>query len=456
MSTASMASWLQRHRLGRATRWSAVMAGLLLSGTTYADLTDSGIHAPPATGTFAYNEFKPGAAGFPSVGGTYVDPVFGSTIKRLTDIGERRNDDDIYSHHWVNANGTLALHKNSDDDGHTILSVATATPVYTNQPSGTVRAEVVWDAVDPNMYLFYNDASLMRRNLTAQTDELVKTFPATLESTGGSVNFQSADGRYFTVRYNGTNKVWDSQTNAIYAGEVVPNDPTGWVGITPDGKYLVNVGAEGEPAQLLHQSYLIDHVNKSIGAPTQFWGLCGVHADLVSASDGKNYYVGLNCFSGVPGIYRVDITLDQQGRTFEQQLADSQLLVALEWDDSGHFSAVSRGVHRDWVFASIEASETDPFGVGPFDPLGWTAYKQEIIAINVVTLEVRRLAHHRSRATDVSYYNQPRVTSSWDGSVVMWGSNFNDSSPDGYADLYAILSPLGPVGLPAPQNLRFK
>jgi len=106
------------------------------------------------------------------------------------------------------------------------------------------------------------------------------------------------------------------------------------------------------------------------------------------------------------------------------------------------------------VFIGPE-SGTDTFNSST---AGWTAYKQEILAVNVVTLEVRRLAHHRSRSVDANYYNQPRVSTSWDGSVVMWTSNFNDNSPAGYSDMYAIQSPLGPlvppVGIPAPQNLR--
>ena len=453
MRPVSMVRWFQRLRLSRATRWFIALAGLL-SGTTYAVLTDSGIHPPPTTGTYAYNTFMPGTAGFPAVGGTYVDPVFGSTVKRLTDIGALGNDDDIYSHHFVNADGTLAFHRKLNDASITILSMATAASVYTNQPSGSQRTEIKWDALDPDKYYFYSGASLMRRNLAAQTNTIIKTFPATLEYNGGSVNYQTGDGRYFTVRYGGSNKVWDSQTDTIYTGSVVPLDLNGWVGISPDGKYIVNAaGPASHAPQIEHYSYLIDHVNHSIAAtPTQFWGLCGAHADVVSASDGKDYYIGMNCYAGIPGIYRVDISLNQAGRTYQQQLASNQLLVALDWADDGHFSAVSRGPLRDWVFASTE-STADPFN-GSVS--GWTAYKQEILAINVVTLEVRRLTHHRSRSIQLNYYNQPRVTSSWDGSAVMWSSNFNVSSPTGYADLYAILSPIGPAGssIPAPTNLR--
>jgi len=53
-------------------------------------------------------------------------------------------------------------------------------------------------------------------------------------------------------------------------------------------------------------------------------------------------------------------------------------------------------------------------------------------------LEVRRYAHHRSRGLASSYYAQPRISCSWDGSVVLWTSNFNIGAPVGYSDLYAM------------------
>ena len=47
-------------------------------------LTDTATHLPPSSGLYAYNSFKPGTTGFPTLGQTYVDPVFGSTIRRIT------------------------------------------------------------------------------------------------------------------------------------------------------------------------------------------------------------------------------------------------------------------------------------------------------------------------------------------------------------------------------------
>jgi hypothetical protein len=444
MKTTKVSHRLSRHRFGRAVAWFLVSAASLAAGAAFGYLTDNGIHAPPTTGTFAYNTFKPGAASFPAKGGTYVDPVFGSTIKRLSAI-TNANLEDIYAKHQANANGTLAFH--NDLNIVNIIEIATGKTLYANQPAGLNHSENHWDAVDPDKYYYFSGLDLVRRNLATQSNTIVKTFPSNLQLNGGSLNIQSRDGRYFTVRYGGTNKVWDSQTDTIYSGSVVPADSQGWVSITPDGNYIVTAAGPANE----HYSYLIDHNTRTISSTrVNFWTLCGDHGDLISASNGKSYFITFNCHDN-PAIYRVDITLNQAGRTPVQQSAANQVLLPLTWDDSGHFSCVGKGAFRDWCFISTESV------IDLFDSSisGWTAYKQEILAVNVVTLEVRRLAHHRSRSVTVAYPYFPRVSSAWDGSVVMWTSNFNTRSPVGYADLYAIQSPLGP-SFPAPQNLRFK
>ena len=452
MKTTKVSDWVRQSGLRRGVTWFLFYATLLAGSSAHAFLTDSGVHPPPTSGTTAYNTFKPGAAGFPSVGGTYTDSVFGSTVRRLTATTGSINQDDIYAHHWASANGTFAFTKGSA--GIDIIQVATGTKPYTNQPSGLNASENYWDALIPDQYYYYSGSSLVRRNLTLQTDTTMKTFPSTLEANGGSLNIQTRDGRYFTVRYGGTNKVWDSQTDTIYSGAVTPLDLGGWVSITPDGSYMVTAaGGTGMP-QKEHYSYPINHTTRTIGStPNQFWGLCGDHGVLVSASNGKNYFVSFECYN-IGAVYRIDISLDQAGRTPAQQAASNQILLPLAFTSGGHFSAVSRGALADWVFMSTE-NDADAFNGGVS---GWTAYEQEIVAMNTVTLEVRRLAHHRSRGMSVDYQTQPRVSCSWDGSLVMWASDLNISSPTGYADMYGIQNPLGaappPPTIPAPTNLR--
>src|SRR2546427_8087599 len=65
----------------------------------------------------------------------------------------------------------------------------------------------------------------------------------------------------------------------------------------------------------------------------------------------------------------------------------------------------------------------------------WHLYRQEIIAFNVLTGKVRRLAHHRSRSVFNDYFASPRLSASWGGKYVGFASNFNQS---GVNDIYVI------------------
>lgn len=75
----------------------------------------------------------------------------------------------------------------------------------------------------------------------------------------------------------------------------------------------------------------------------------------------------------------------------------------------------------------------------------WRPFKQEILAVNAVTGEVRRLAHHRSRGIRRAYESEPRVCADWTGSLIGWASNFN-AGDGSYADLYPISEPLDTAG----------
>ena len=414
--------------------------------------TDASPHVPPTTSPYGYNTFTPSntfpppEVGFPIVGGTYTDPIFGGIVRRLTNTVGQPNQEDIYGHHWANANGSLAFTRQLDNVGlhFNIINTTTGDEVYTNQPLGSVAFDIAWDATDPNRYYYYEGANLTCRNLAEQRN-VVKIFPATLQPNGGSLNTQDRSGRYFTVRYGGSNKVWDSQTDIIYSGSVTPLNLNGWVAITPDGNYLVTAAGPNKE----HYSYAIDHITHKISStPVNFWTLCGDHGALVSAADGKNYFITFDCDSAFPdtGIWRVDITLPQTPLDVTKQHTDNLLLLPLAFTpvttNEGHLSAVSRGPNQDWVFFDSETLSGDPFdSASTFVPFNsfWLPYEQEIVAMNVATLEVRRYAHHRSRSS-LDYHAQPRISCSWDGSIILWTSNYNTPllPNNDYADMYGM------------------
>ncbi|HTY04676.1 MAG TPA: hypothetical protein VMC81_13205, partial [Rhodocyclaceae bacterium] len=267
---------------GSSSSSSGSTGGISTPGAIPYTLTyqDTAAHAPPSATTaaqFDYNAFTPNDPNFPAVRRYYVDPVFGAPIRRLTSRMGQTNNDDIYAHHWANADGTLAFTGQLN-----IVRLADGVTVYSNQPQGSMSFETYWDATDPDKYYYYNGTNLMVRSLSAQTSSVKKNFGPgnTLQSLGGSLNFQTRDGRYFIVQYGGTAKVWDSQTDTIYSGSATQASPDGWISITPSGNHIVTAAGPNWE----HYSYAIDHTAKSIAAtPVMFWSACGDHGVLLSA-----------------------------------------------------------------------------------------------------------------------------------------------------------------------------
>lgn len=451
-----------RTTLKRALATALSLSFLIAPGTglrsiaTAASITDSSVHAPPTSGTYAYyatyGTFGPDQSGFPGVGQSFVDPVFGSTIHRLTNELNQQSQSEIYSKNgYFNADGTLAHHRSPS--GHTIINTTTG-QVVRSGVAFNYDSSFAPDDPDSWYYFAWGDTTLYKYSVSSGAATVVKTFAGALGQLGGSVDWIDRTGRYMVVHVGGTFTIYDKQADVLYAGGVPDTfmggavSQGGWVGISPDANYIIS----STPPVYSH-SWKIDHTNQVVSTtPVLFWTLCGGHGDVMSASDGKTYYVTFDCNS-TGSIYRADVSLPQSASNVSQQLSQNKKLVQLaSWSDvDGHFSRVSKGAFSDWVFASVESGD-DGFSS---TVSGWRAYEQELLMMNVLTGEVRRLAHHRSRGLSGSYYYQPRVDSSWDAGMVLWTSNFGYSA-SGYADLYGISNPGGdsststPPPAPAP------
>src|SRR6266850_3732848 len=396
-------------------------------------LSDSLSHPPPTSGSATYSPpgtWLPGSAGFPVAGQAFVDPVFGTTIRRLTGDFPGQSYSDIYAMNgWWNADGTYFYHRCAG--GGVILGASTAVVVRSGAPSSSGLGVIQFDPVDRDSYYYISGASLRRYSVSAGTSSVLKTFPATLQEMGGSVDYLDRTGRYFLVYYGNLLQVWDKQTDTIYSGAISASVGTGWAGISPDGNYVIVGGATW-------WSYRIDHATQSVSPTgTLFWTLCGDHGDVTSASDGKTYVITFDCYDE-PSVWRVDVSLPQTSANIAQQKSQNVRLFPTDWQDAGHFSCAVNGPNRDWCFVSVESGDDAFTNQGT-----WRPYKQEIVMAQMVPpYTVRRVAHHRSRSVDANYYYMPRVSSSWDGTKVAWASNYGyNAGTVGYADIYVLELP---------------
>jgi len=420
-------------------------------------LTDALTHPPPATGPFAYNSFVPSG----TQGASYVDPVFGTTVRQLT---TDHVNDDIYARNmWWNADEMRYLHRTTNGtpfaDFWEVIDVATGKVTHRGIPIGGVvggagpfAADGGFDPVDPNVLYALGPTSIYKITLNADgtwTSVVYFTPPggAPLKSLGGTLNWFDARGRYMLVRYGAEPSVHLYDRQNLAAGPYVNPvrgdntiDTGSYIGITPDGQFLVGY-AKGLGLQgLVGVSWKIDRAKRAIApSPNMFWSLCGDHGSFLSASDGHNYMITFDCYDS-PEIWRVDITNNAKGLGYAQQkaLPNNKRLITLTWNDAGHVTTVARGPLQDWAFLATEDG-TDTFNSGTADANGnimpWHAYRQEIIAVNVLTGQARSLAHHRSRSVFNHYFASPRLSASWGGMYVGFASNFNQS---GVNDVYVV------------------
>src|SRR5689334_860816 len=173
-----------------------LLALLLAGGAAHAYLNDVDVHAPPSSGPYAYDTFTADSAGFPAAGETFVDPVFGETIRRLTDERAGCGDSQLYARNgFFNADGSLLLHKRCD--GTVMIDTTTGTIATSDVPGAMYTGS--FDPVDPDLYYDLQGTRLVAFVPSTGASSTVKDFGATLGLLGGSVDFIDASGRYFLI-----------------------------------------------------------------------------------------------------------------------------------------------------------------------------------------------------------------------------------------------------------------
>lgn len=387
-------------------------------------------YSPPGDGTFAYDVWKSNSVGFPAIGQSWVDPIFNESILRLTNVFPADLHSDIYSKNgWFNADATYFLHRNVDAIND-VLNTVTGAVAYANVPWGDIsESDILFDPVDPDLYYYWEGAVLKSYRLSTATSTTIHTFPSALQPLGGTNDWIEISGRYFVLRWGDNAQVYDKQTDTVFSGAVpvatAIDTNNGYAGISPNGAYLLVYGPQ-------HYSYLIDLVGQVLGTTqTEYWNLGGGHSDVLSASDGKTYTVCFESNSSPEQVRGRDVSI--AATSVSEQRANSILLLdGLDTtNDGGHFSCVSKGVHKNWAFLSFYANDD------LFNNQGtWRTYKAEILMLHVLTGEVRRLCHHRSRSVNAVYQYNPRLCASWDGTKIAWASNYNYDNGTGYADIY--------------------
>lgn len=372
----------------------------------------------------------------PPPGGQFTDPVFGTTVRRLSataDPGDNGTTGTVPEYSkaqaW-NADGTRLLLHGTDGswrmhDGNTLA--------FVNRPAIPVGdVEPRWSPTNPDQLTYVLDDSIFRFSVAKNRARRIARFRGLGPLSSGAEQERSADGRYFAVhgpikegsrgRFVSTRAfVVDLKTGrrgrirTLRPPRGYRDDFLDWVAVTPDGQRVVAMWAFYGAVMYTRNWHFVRRLTD--------WD---EHGDFCRTASGRVELVIAHYRSAYNDEVVEAIPLDGSSRRI--------LWKAPAFNLALHISCRNTRL-PGWAFIS---SYWDGLGQRP----GPTAFENEVFALGLDSTEaspvVRRLAHTRMTER-ADYFDEPHATVRQDGRMVLFASNFGRfvSDPD-YDDTYLI------------------
>jgi len=292
-------------------------------------------------------------------------------------------------------------------------------------------SEPRWSHTDPNIIYYVSGMNFYQYNIQTHTGTVVHNFISSELGGVTCTNIHNGDegnpddsDRYWAFECIDNNSnyaqqrvfIYDRTTDSVIAqkgfgaggmcGAGACPTSTNWVGISHTGNYfLVNwnndsndgnltVRGTGQEAFDLNLNYISKSSEKN-------W-----HGDVVQLADGTEVYVGTAHLSDTNGYNAVRAIRLSDGVVVTSCMIPPGI-------NGYHISGRSKV--KSWVLISTY----DQNGLG----LGSGMFASEIIAMNMDTCQVRRIAHDQSfRGAD--YFAEPHAIMNSDFTKVVWGSNW--------------------------------
>ena len=379
---------------------------VLLPMHSWAFLTDNAVHPEPT------------APSLPTAGSTATDPVFGSTILRVTDAGDTSGGCETFYSNMpsLNVNNTKIAAQCRIGPMLTKVwdfNAATMTRsngrLQSNPPDGAQGYFTQWSRTTYNKFTICAKMILIEVTIpdgtsTTWTNTILHNFSADFPgATYVTQHSVSSDDDVFALISNtGGYAVWKRSTNSILLKAT--NDANlDEVEIDQSGRYL-----------LVKRSGIVAVWDLQAG-PTQTEIAPELYFNHRAMGNGK---VGSSC-----NTRRLCV------RNLATPNSVTFLLPSSSWayyTQDDHFSMP--GGSDAWMIAS-RYSQTGGSVLQAFD--------NEIVQIATDgSNRVRRIAHHHSVVINNNYNAQPKGSASHDGNFIAFTSNWGN--PNGRLDLYLV------------------
>ncbi len=360
----------------------------------------------------------------PPVGEPFIDPVFGTTITRLTDATSNNTfGTHIYSQlQAFSADSQYVLLIENDEYTVRRLADFSRVPLDTRAWNAPRRHPTQADTI---VHFDSNDDMVVRlqfTNIESGTTETVFTFPPQYQFIRNNQSFDelSEDGRWLAgmlTRDDGESVIFsldlenrvlgvELAIGDLYADACLPDPQWGilepdWIGVSPLGNTLV-------------VQWERDGIERCSGLETfdlqsgEFIGRVydgHQHGDLGVTEDGREFFMTFELSSPMDNNRPA---IGMRMLPGEATVSEPIYLLVIDWADDGHISC--RGPHGVCLVTQ---------GGWPDD--GWTPFEKELFLISTDGA-VQRLTHHRS--SSCGYWVQPRASMSHDGRYVIFASDW--------------------------------
>lgn len=386
----------------------------------------------------------PAALPLQPVGTPFVDPVFGTTLRRVSATGDNGGfATHIYSQLQAFSadNAYLLLIENGSYIVRRVDDLSLVAGLDTSEWNAPR-----WHPTQPHTIIhFDSNADTVVRLQSTDVDtgsiSTVFTFPGQYERVRVNQSFDeiSEDGRWLAgmlTRADGDQVLFalDIQNvtlgaqlalHDLYAGPCAPDPQWGevepdWIGVSPLGNYLVVQWARDGTTRCSGLETFNPQSGTFVGRVYDGHQ----HGDLGVDSDGvTEFFMTFELAAPPPNNDRPAIGVRPLPGT--STASQPTFLQLLDWGNAEHISC------------------QDPNGVclvtaGTWDVNGWTAFEGELF-LQYTDGRVLRLAHHRS--SSCGYWVQPRASLSGDGRSVVFASDWGrqlDCGDLGRGDPYII------------------
>lgn len=406
---------------------TATSGSALLCGQS----NDKAVHLPPN-----YDTFTP-----PPAGQSYVDPVFGCTVVRVTD-GSREQLSDGSHPGLMNSYSTVSPLNASDtllfvlaSDGTWSVRGTNGSVVVPNSNMPNFSGHPVWDASNGNVFYYAVNNNLFSGTINGSSvgGSVQHTFSEYSAITSMDMADLSEDGDHIALvgqNSNGTMDVfvWSISQKAktsvyrtVCTGSVAGSGQPGCLHklqLTANNLLSIqfnNDGTGNEQGVRLWNGSTLVHLQNNTG-----------HYDTGNDLNGNPVFVSLNnsyTLSGVsnpcPSGWGLDVA----------QLTNLSSAVCL-LDNVPYWHISYRGgASQPWIALSFFDSRTpgpefftNDSNYRTISTSNWQLYEDEIVAAKVDGSGVYRLAHARSRSME-SYWAQPHAAISRDGKYIIFSSD---------------------------------